>query len=121
RDVLDQLREKIELRLHGPREIGGPALGQAILVARERAGDRSSRLGGQLHQRLDEGLEAPQRIAMLLDALPEPRYGLTRDHGLRDGNEEVLLAREVLVKGPDGHLRALDHVLDGEVGRGLLL
>ena len=24
RDVLDQLREEVELRLHGPREIGGP-------------------------------------------------------------------------------------------------
>src|SRR5262249_45213494 len=121
RDVLDQLREKVELRLHGPREIGGPALGQANLVARERPGDRSPRLGRQLHQRLDEGLEAQQRIAMLLDAFPEPWHGLTRDHGLRDGDEEVLLAREVLVEGADGHLRALDDVLDGEVGRGLLL
>src|SRR5262245_22026320 len=74
RDVLDQLHEEIELRLHGPREIGGPAVGQTILVARECPSDRSSRLGGQLHERRDESLEAQQRIAMLLDAFPEPWY-----------------------------------------------
>src|SRR4029453_14613261 len=39
----------------------------------------------------------------------------------RDGDQKILLDREVLVECPDGHLRALDDVLNSEVGRGLLL
>ena len=122
--VVEDLLEQGHERDEGPRRLGlvrGQELVAELGHHRRRVVLRGPALGrGQAHPVVldDEAVEPLERGVLLGDLLLEA-VGRRSDGLVEEGEEQLVLAGEVLVEAAQRLPRAVDHLLDGELLAGL--
>src|ERR1019366_2232133 len=118
--VADEISHQIDLGLVRSLKVGGASLRQSVAIGRQSYRCWAG-ICCQFVKPLDICLHPGNGIANCFASSTQTWHDFLRQDGLVYGNEQVVLAREEVVEGPDRHARAVHDILNSELDAAVFL